>query len=65
VRHAGHEHAGGLEEVGPDHGIAAFGDPAGPIDLARGMAAWRQPEVGADAPGASEAARVDCPLSPA
>jgi hypothetical protein len=34
VMHAGHEHAGGLEEVGPDQAITAFGDPAGPIDFA-------------------------------
>ncbi len=43
--HPGEQHAGGLKEVGSYHGIAAFGDPAGPIDLARSMAAWCQPEI--------------------
>ncbi len=42
------QHAGGLEEVSPDHGITAFGDPTAPIDLARGIAARRQSDIGAD-----------------
>ncbi len=37
LRHAGEQHAGGLEEVAPEHSIAAFGDPTAPVDLARGM----------------------------
>ena len=44
-RHPGEQHAGGLEQVGSDHGIAALGDPPRPIDLTGGMAARRQPEV--------------------
>ncbi len=39
VRRAREQHAGGLEEVGPEHSIAAFGDPPGPVDLTRGIAA--------------------------
>jgi len=58
VGHAGEQHACGLEEVGSHHGIAAFGDPAGPIDLARGVAARRQAEVGANRPGAPGAGRL-------
>src|SRR5215472_448331 len=54
--HTGEQHTSSLEEAGSDHGIAALGDPAGQVDLARGIAAWRQSEVGADTPGASEAA---------
>jgi hypothetical protein len=53
--HAGHEHAGGFEEIGPDQAITALGDPAGPIDLARGISSRRQSEVGTDASGAPEA----------
>ena len=55
---AGHEHAGGFEEIGPDQAITAFGDPAGLIDFARGIAARRQPEVGADASGSLKAAGI-------
>jgi hypothetical protein len=39
VAHPGEQHAGGLEKVAPHHGIAASGDPAAPVDLARGSAA--------------------------
>ncbi len=58
LRHPGEQHAGGLEQVGPDHAITAFGDSTGPIDLTRGMAARGQPDVGTDAPGTPEAARL-------
>ena len=41
--------------------IAAFGDPAAPVDLARGKAARRQPEIGADAARSPEPGRIiDC-----
>ncbi len=52
VGHPGEQHAGSLEEVGPEHSIAAFGDPPAPIDFARGKPARRQPDVGADRSGA-------------
>ena len=50
LRHAREQHAGGLEEIGPEHSIAAFGDPTAPINLARGIAARRQSDKGADRP---------------
>ena len=56
LRHPGEQHAGGLEEVDPDHRSPHLEIRPAPIDLARGMAARCQPEVGADAPGTSEAA---------
>ncbi len=45
LRHSGEQQSGSLEEVGPAHSIAAFGDPTAPVDLTRGIAArrlWRR-----------------------
>ena len=58
VLHPGEQHAGGLEQVGPEHSIAALGDPPAPVDLARGIAARRQSDIGAHRPGAPEAGRL-------
>ncbi len=38
-----------LVEVGPDHALAASRYPAGPVDLARLIAARDQSHIGADA----------------
>ena len=37
MQRAGEQHAGCIEEAGPEHSIATLGDPSRPIDLSRGM----------------------------
>ena len=49
MRHPGEQHTDSLEEVGPEHSIALFGDVASPIDFVGGIAARLQPNLGANA----------------
>lgn len=40
---------GGLEQVGPDERVTAFGDPAVLVGLARLVTPWRQAQISTDA----------------
>ncbi len=43
LRHPGEQHAGGLEQVGSDHDVTAFGDSPGPITALAFHAAIDEP----------------------
>ena len=49
---------GGIEQVGPQHRIAALGDAPLIVDLTRGVTPCRQPDIGADVARACEPGRI-------
>ena len=48
-RDACQQDASCLEQITPQHRVAAFGDPASPVNFARGIPSWREANISSNA----------------